>query len=92
MPDYEINKDKVSWRRVNGEIIIIHLETTNYYSINKTGSIIWEMLSQQPSSEEEIIERVSKQYSVDSKTTGKDVQLYLRTMLEEDLIQEGGSS
>lgn len=92
MPEYEINKDKVSWRKVNEDIIIIHLETTNYYSINKTGSIIWEMLSQKLYSEAELIERVSKHYGVDSKTTGKDVQLYLQTMLEEDLIREGASS
>ena len=29
----------------NGEVVLLHLGTTQYYSLNETGSLVWHLLS-----------------------------------------------
>lgn len=41
---YVVNRSKVLSEELDGETIIINLETGNYYSMNKAGSALWGLL------------------------------------------------
>lgn len=42
---YAINEAKTISETLDGETIIINLENGNYYSVNATGSVLWELIS-----------------------------------------------
>jgi hypothetical protein len=39
--------DVVTTRLDNGEMVLLHLGTRQYFSLNQTGSIVWQLLEQQ---------------------------------------------
>lgn len=43
---FRIDKEKVVWRTVDGEAVILNLDDGLYYTLNKAGSRIWEQLAE----------------------------------------------
>ncbi len=41
---FSVNSENAAWRMVEGEVVILNAETTYYYSLNPTGTIIWKLL------------------------------------------------
>jgi hypothetical protein len=77
---------------IEGEAIIINLSSGNYYSLDKTGGLIWEMI-QESSTLEQTITAVTSRYDVLREQAELDVQRLLAQLLEENLIDisEAGS-
>lgn len=42
--EYKIDKDKIAYRIIDTEAIILNSDTGFYCSLNKTGTVIWELL------------------------------------------------
>lgn len=83
---YFVNIEKVVWRTIDGEAIILHLDSGHYYSLNKTGSLIWDLILQEKT-EEEIARFLSKEYRVSEKTARKDVAEMVNHFEKELLIK-----
>ncbi|MCX6714780.1 MAG: PqqD family protein [Candidatus Uhrbacteria bacterium] len=84
---YRINDQKVINETLDGETIIINLENGNYYSMNTSGSVAWELLAKNHSLEQ-IVNAFLARYeaNVDEiKQSLSDLTLFL---LNEDLILE----
>jgi len=41
---FRVNSPTVVSETVDGEVIMIHLDTGNYYSLRSTGSLIWDAI------------------------------------------------
>jgi hypothetical protein len=65
------------------EAVLLHLDTKRYYTLNETGTRIWELL-QQGRSTQEIVQALQEDYAV----TDEEVIPVLLTFVEE-LRQEG---
>lgn len=83
---YIVNKDNASWKEVDGEIVIINFETTHYYSLNKSGTFIWKLISEEPIPLKEIIFSVSQYFGQDENTIRQDVNQLISNLEEENLI------
>jgi hypothetical protein len=44
---YRVNRPNVAAETVDGEVLMIHLETGNYYSLRGTGAAIWDAIEQE---------------------------------------------
>jgi hypothetical protein len=40
---YKLSKEYV-WKEVGDKIVVLHLDTGHYYSLNTTGSFIWKSI------------------------------------------------
>lgn len=45
---YRVNDEKVVWRVVDGEAVLLHADTSAYYGLNRVGTLMWETLLAQP--------------------------------------------
>ena len=80
-----IDPDKVIWRNIDGEIILLNLASGHYYTLNKTGSFIWSAFVDNKTPQE-AAEKLVDRFNIPPKTAKEDV-LHLIAMLEkEDLI------
>jgi len=43
-PSYQISTGKIAHQNIDGEIIVIHFDTGDYYSMTGTAAVLWEMM------------------------------------------------
>jgi hypothetical protein len=68
---------------MDGEIVMMSLDTSRYYNLGKTGSAIWGMI-EAPAPVERIVSALTEQYQVSRDQCEAEVIAFL-----EDLVREG---
>ena len=84
---YSVNRDSATWRILDGEAVIINNETSFYYSLNKTGTYIWNLLLEQEWSLEEIVEKVGSRYQQKEGEVLEDIKNILDNLTGEKLVE-----
>lgn len=77
------------WRVVDGEAVLIHVETSYYYSLNKTGTAVWELLESGEQSLADLTTAVSNRFAADPTTIQQDIEQLLDHLSTEGLIIAG---
>jgi len=65
--------------------VLLNLQTKRYFSLNETGTRIWELV-QQAADEESIVATMIREYEVDEATAGMEVRRILDELMEAQLI------
>ena len=77
---------------LGGGVVILGLESGQYYSLNDVGTRIWDLV-QEPKTVLELRDAIVCEYDVDPERCGQDVLEVLKNMESEGLIEvTGGSS
>jgi hypothetical protein len=65
--------------------VLLNLQTKRYYSLNETGTRIWEMV-QQTADEESIVAALLREYEVEEQMARAEVRRILDELIEAQLI------
>ena len=84
---YRVDEDHVAWRIVDGEAVIIHNESSIYYSLNRTGTYIWNGLTERAACVDDIVRGVSA-HNGSAGEIATDVRDFLKQLVQEDLVVE----
>jgi hypothetical protein len=76
---------------VDGETMIVRLDSGNYYSLNSTGGQVWGLIGQGTSGSQ-IIAELAGRYSLDRKIAEEQIELFLDSLIKEGLILPNGVS
>ncbi|MBN1131773.1 MAG: lasso peptide biosynthesis PqqD family chaperone [Bacteroidales bacterium] len=71
---------------VDGEIVMLSIENSEYYHLDPTGRDIWNLLSE-PRSFRELIAALMEEYDVSAEQCRKDVTPFLKALLESGIIK-----
>ncbi len=77
---------QVMWNVVDNETVLLNTETGFYYGMNKTASVIWELL-ETPKTIEEIVQEMNKRFSVGPAVLAGDVERIIKTLTSKRLIE-----
>jgi hypothetical protein len=77
--------EEVAAKVIDGEAIIINLANGIYYSMDKVGGLIWDLL-QVGYDLEEIVVAVTERYDVSREQVQADVQELVEELLRENLV------
>lgn len=80
----EVNKQRIISETLDGETILINLESGAYYSMNETGSIIWEDI-QAGYSTGKIIEHIKNTYDIEEGRIPTAIAEFMK-FLETDML------
>jgi len=80
-----IDPNKVIWRNIDGEIIILNLDSGHYYTLNKTGSIIWNAFVEKKTPQE-VVAKLTDRFKISPKIAKEDVSNLIAMLQKEDLI------
>lgn len=69
----------------NGEIVLLHLDTKQYFSLNETGSRVWELLDGERSVEE-IGRQIERSYDVTLEEAHGSVESLIRELVAANLV------
>lgn len=81
---YSRSEDYV-FNEVDGEMVMMNVETGAYASLNETGKSIWNLL-EEPKSLEEILPALLEEYDIDADGAKKDVELFLSKLVEQKIL------
>jgi hypothetical protein len=89
MTGYTIDPLKVVHETVDGETILIHLQTGCYYSLTGSGAEIWTlMLAARPT--DEIADELARRHGVDAAEVRSAVEELVLALAHEDLLVPNG--
>jgi Coenzyme PQQ synthesis protein D (PqqD) len=79
------NREEVAAKVMDGEAILINLSNGIYYSMDKVGAVVWELVERNFSPEEMVASIVSR-YEVETEKAQADVERLLKELVDEKLI------
>lgn len=82
---FRVNEPQVVHDNLDGEVILIHMDTGNYYSIDQVGAEIWDLLSTRRTVQQ-VVEELLLRYEGDSQEISKSVAEFIRQLEKEELI------
>lgn len=81
---YRQNPDMVT-TEMDGDVVMMHIGTGEYYSIQGTGARIWELASA-PIAEVDLVKTICEEYDVGEAACTTDVRGFLTELIEAGLI------
>jgi hypothetical protein len=81
--------DDVVSHRIGDELILVHLGTNRFYSLNRTGARLWELIAEgKPASE--VRRRLTSEFGVDERTLSEELDAFLGVLASERLLFTDG--
>ena len=78
-----------AWRVIEGEAVILSLDTKVFRGLNAVGSRVWELIDGRRSVDE-IVEVIVREFEVTPERAATDVQDFVRELLDKELVIRGG--
>ncbi|MEM1399559.1 MAG: PqqD family protein [Pseudomonadota bacterium] len=88
---YFVDAETVAWNVVGDEVVIIHAETSEYFSLNHTGTMVWNRLVAGACHEEDLVQLVARQFEKNDTDVGQDVSSFLAKLKQSQLLSEHDS-
>lgn len=91
MTHFQVNSPNVIHEIIDGEVVLINLETGSYYSIDKVGAVIWEYIGRGLSSNQ-IVEAIIQQYDGEQADIAAGIHRLFDSLQAEQLIVPGDAN
>ena len=85
---YLVNAANANWRVVDGEAVVVSLESSYYYGLNRAGTLIWTLLCDEARSADDLASRLAEAFDIDTVRAREDVDAVLRDLRQENLVLE----
>jgi len=82
---YTVDRKRIAWDEIDGEMLIINVETGYYFSLDGLGSLIWRMLADGVN-ERDMVARIISEYEVDESTARDDLRELVDALAAEELV------
>lgn len=87
---FRVNSPKVIHETIDGEAVIVNLDSGNYYSLDKVGAKIWNLIEEKVSIGG-IIEIIANRYDAKKEEIVKAVNHLINELQQESLVVADGS-
>ena len=81
--------DHVLFQRLDGEAVILDVQTGGYFGLNGVGTFVWERLAEGLDTRA-VIDALCEQYEVDQATASADAQTFFSALHQQKLIEIHG--
>lgn len=85
---YAINRSRAEWRVVDDEAVVVNVETSYYYALNRAGTLVWTALSERAQSADELADELAAAFEIELSRAREDVDALLDDLKREDLLVE----
>jgi hypothetical protein len=86
--EIKLKADAIEWREVEGEIVALDLDSSEYLAVNRTGTVIWPLLVE-GTTREDLATHLAGRYEIDRATAERDVEQFLTTLSDRGLLDAG---
>ena len=83
---YGINQD-ISWRDINGELILLNIKTGGYFTLNDTARIVW-LAIMEGKYIDYMVKQIKQDFQEEEAIIISDINKFIVSMRESSLIGE----
>ena len=80
-----IDSNTVTWKEINGVVVILLLSSGEFFELNKVGSHIWKFLVY-GNTPDQIIEEMVKLYAAPANKMMTDVNDFIKNLVEKGML------
>lgn len=92
---FEPDRDHVRWRELDGDVVLIDLDTAQIKLLEGSAAILWRALTG-GANEDTLAECLQREYEIDPDTARSDVRSFLQDLCNASYVRpsaaEGGHS
>ena len=74
-----------AWRVIEGEAMILSLDTKAFRGLNAVGSRVWELIDGR-NSVDEIVEAITREFDVTRERAATDISAFMQQLLDKGLV------
>ena len=78
-------KSELLFNEIDGEVVMLSIENSEYYGMDKVGSRIWELL-EQPVSFKVLVAKLMEEYEVSKQQCAEDTLAFLKKLTDKNLV------
>lgn len=78
--------DTVFAQEVDGEMVLLDMNSENYFGLDEVGTAIWQAM-QEKESLQEVYETLLEQYEVEAEVLQKDLLDFMEKLVESGLVE-----
>ena len=82
-----IRAEAVEWREIDGEIIVLLLETSHFISLNRSASVLWQLLSE-GADVERLVTRLMSEFGISRPIALEDAVSFLNELEARGLLKD----
>lgn len=83
-----VKKSKnVHWKSVDGEAVLLHFGTGNYFALDPVGTFLWSSICEQPKTVKNLVDSMILEYACTQETAKKDALEFCGQLLAEKLLE-----
>jgi hypothetical protein len=84
----KLRAEAVEWRQVEGEIVALDLDSSEYLAINSSGTAIWPLLVD-GATREQLAAHLAGEFGIERAVAERDVGAFLHVLSERGLLESG---
>lgn len=85
-PLFRLKQEAVEWREVEGEIVALDLQRSEYLSINASGTVMWHALTG-GATKEALVAKLRERFEVDEEQASYDVTAFVADLEGRNLLE-----
>jgi hypothetical protein len=82
----KLREGAASWREIDGETILLDLESSKYLGLNRSGTVLWSAIVH-GSSRQELIDRLATEFDIAPERAATDVDAFIASCRERNLLE-----
>lgn len=83
---YLIQNPKTAYRVIDGEGVIVHLDSSMLYSLNPVATLIWKMCDEKTTVKEIVDNFIKEEFEVESEVAEKDCLEFVHDFIDKGLL------
>ena len=84
---FRINSTDIMHETIDGEVVVVNLDTGAYYAFGGSGEYIWNRLSEGLASSTQLVDELCSLHSTSRERISADVTNFLHQLVNENLIE-----
>jgi hypothetical protein len=86
-PSLTLAEESLTWREVDGEIVVLDRRSWMYMGVNGSGVLLWKQIIE-GASRSRLVECLRDAYEIDAELAQRDVEAFLESLRSHDLLVE----
>lgn len=89
---YRVVDENVAWRVADDEAVLLHADTSAYFGLNRTGTLLWSRLADSPWTLDQLTAWARSSFPDAPAGIGDEIAEFIDQLVERDLLQSTESA
>lgn len=87
-PESKLSLSKqVHWKSVDGQAVVLHFSSGDYYALDPVGTFLWTRISEKPIRYADLLAELIQEYNCNIQEAEKDMRDFCGQLLAEKLLE-----